>query len=54
MAGGSLDPMAGTTDQDGRAQTQWTLAPEAGEQQVIARAVGTDFTVKFRGTAVSA
>jgi hypothetical protein len=53
MAGGSVNPMARTTDQNGRAQTRWTLGLEEGEQRVIARAVGTAFTVTFRATTVS-
>jgi hypothetical protein len=50
-AGGSVDPVAEPTNQEGRAQTLWTLGPEPGEQQVIARAVGTAFTVTFRAIA---
>lgn len=52
--GGSINPTVETTGQDGQAQTQWTLGSEEGEQQVIARAVGTAFTVTFRATAVPA
>lgn len=51
-ADGSTDPTDAMTDQDGQAQTQWTLGPAEEEQQVIARAVGTAFTVTFRATAV--
>jgi hypothetical protein len=54
IAGGGVNPTARTTNQSGRAQTRWTLGPEAGEQRLIARAVGTPFTVTFRATAVSA
>jgi hypothetical protein len=54
IAGGSTNPTTRTTNQDGRAQTRWTLGPEVGEQQVIARAVGTALTVTFRATAVAA
>jgi hypothetical protein len=52
--GGRVTPTASMTNRHGRAQTRWTLGPEAGAQQVIARAVGTAFTVTFRATAVSA
>jgi hypothetical protein len=51
-ADGSIDPTDTMTDQSGQAQTQWTLGPAAGEQRVIARAVGTALTVTFRATAV--
>jgi len=52
MAGtGSINPTTVETDQEGLAQTQWTVGSEEGEQRVAASAVGTASTVTFRATA---
>ncbi len=49
--GGNLAPETSKTNADGRTQTMWTLGPNVGEQQVVASAIGTPFTVTFRAVA---
>lgn len=48
---GSVSRQNNRTNQQGRAQTRWTLGPEAGEQQVTVSAVGTTSTAFFSATA---
>src|SRR5262249_22300095 len=50
---GSANPAGPITDQQGRAQTQWTLAPQPALQSVTARALGTTLTVTFQATATT-
>ncbi len=48
---GSVAPETAKTKADGSAQTQWTLGPDVGEQQIVVSAIGTPFTVTFRAVA---
>ncbi len=48
---GKLKPPAKETDDYGRASTVWTLGNSPGVQQVIARVVGSVFTVTFTANA---
>jgi hypothetical protein len=50
---GKLNHETTKTDQQGRAQAEWSLGPTEGGQQVSASAVGSVFTVTFRATAVA-
>lgn len=52
-SGGAVTPTTATTDQQGRAQTEWVLGSNQGEQTVTASAVGTAFTITFRATALA-
>lgn len=54
VGNGSVSQPMVQTDPDGRAETEWTLGAEEGEQQVIARAVGTASTVAWQATAAAA
>lgn len=49
--GGNVVPKTTRTRDDGSAHTEWTLGDVVGEQQVVASAVGTPFTVTFRAIA---
>jgi hypothetical protein len=50
---GRLDPGTRSTDIDGRAQAEWMLGSETGEQRAAASAVGAAFSVGFRATATA-
>jgi hypothetical protein len=54
VGNGSVSQQTVQTDPDGRAETEWTLGAEEGEQQVIARAVGSLSTVSWQATAAAA
>ena len=49
--GGSVTPKTTKTKSNGCAQTKWTLGNDIGEQQVVASAIGTLFTVTIRAVA---
>lgn len=51
--GGEVSPATTHTDEEGRAQAEWVLGSQPGEQQVTVGAVGTAFTVRFRATALA-
>lgn len=51
VGNGSVSQQTVQTDPDGRAETEWTLGAEEGEQQVNAGAVGTVSTVSWHATA---
>jgi adhesin/invasin len=49
--GGSVNPVATLTDDNGKASAQWTLGTTAGEQQVIATAGSKTVSFTVTGTA---
>jgi hypothetical protein len=53
LGSGEVEPPSTKTDEEGLADTQWTLGPNEGEHQVTATADGTVFKVTFRAKAVS-
>jgi adhesin/invasin len=52
--GGSVSPLVTLTDDEGKASTQWTLGPTAGQQQAVVTAGGRTTPLVVTGTAGAA
>jgi hypothetical protein len=52
-AGAVLDPAVTTTDSSGLASAAVRLGLESGEQEIVARVIGTDLSASFTATATS-
>ncbi len=50
---GSVDPSTATTNNEGKAQTVWTLGPNPGENKVQASVDGIDQVVTFTATGIA-
>lgn len=52
-SGGTVTPTVDLTDENGWAVARWTLGPDAGTQEVVARLPGSDVQVVFQATAAA-